>query len=385
MSTLEIHADRAGDTATLHLAGRLDALSAESLATAIPADTDLRRLVLDLAGCPYLSSGGIRVILAQHKRLAPLGGGVELINVQADVRRVLDLTGLTELVGVRDQAREISVEGLEYLAEGVFGEVFRLDDETVVKLYRDGVDPAIVEKEKRFARAAFIAGIPTPISFDVVTSGSRFGIAYELLRAESLAARMRRDPDHLDDHARLLAQLARTIRATEADAAVFPDIKADAAGWIDDLSPELDAGHVAILRRKVAAIPDATTCVHFDLHAGNVMVQDGEPVVIDMGDFSRGSGLFDLGLIETIYSPVIGICERVTGIPNETGADFLARFLDHYFEGLPAADRARFEADRAFYGSLRLLHSIRLLDALPDFRAELLATLRERLLPAMPA
>jgi hypothetical protein len=115
------------------------------------------------------------------------------------------------------------------------------------------------------------------------------------------------------------------------------------------------------------------------------MVQGGEPVVIDMGDFSRGSGLFDLGLIETIYSPVIGICERVTGIPNAIGADFLARFLDHYFEGLPAADRARFEADRAFYGSLRLLHSIRLLDALPDFRAELMATLRERLLPAMPA
>jgi uncharacterized protein (TIGR02172 family) len=385
MSTLEIRADRAGDTATLHLTGRLDALSAETLAAAIPADPDLRHLVLDLGGCPYLSSGGIRVILAQHKRLAPLGGGVELVNVQADVRRVLDLTGLTELVGVRDQAREISVEGLEYLAEGVFGEVFRLDDETVVKLYRDGVDPAIVEKEKRFARAAFIAGIPTPMSFDVVTSGTRFGIAYELLRAESLAARMRRDPDHLDEHARLLAQLARTIHATEADPAVFPDIKADAAGWIDDLSPELDADHVATLRRKVAAIPDATTCVHFDLHAGNVMVQDGEPVVIDMGDFSRGSGLFDLGLIETIYSPVIGICERVTGIPNAIGADFLARFLDHYFEGLPAADRARFEADRAFYGSLRLLHSIRLLDALPDFRAELMATLRERLLPAMPA
>jgi uncharacterized protein (TIGR02172 family) len=385
MPSIEIRAQRTGATVTLHLTGRLDALSAETLAAAIPAGLDLRRLVLDMAECPYLSSGGIRVILAQHKRLAPLGGGLELVNVQPDVRRVLDLTGLAELLSIRDKAREISTEGLEYLAEGVFGEVFRMDEETVVKLYREGVDPAVVEKEKRFARAAFIAGIPTPISFDVVTSGNRLGIAYELLRAESLAARMRRDPDHLDDHARLLAQLARTIHATSADPTVFPDIKEEAAGWIADLAPELGESDLAVLRAKLGAIPDAGTCVHFDLHAGNVMIQDGEPVVIDMGDFSRGSGLFDLGLLETIYSPLIGLCERVTGSSNTIGADFLARFLDHYFDGLPAADRARFEQDRPFFGSLRLLHSIRLLDALPDLRAELLVTLRERLLPQMRA
>ena len=381
MPTLEIRSDRAGDAVTLHLAGRLDATSAET--PAVPSDMSLRRLVLDLADCPYVSSGGIRVILTQHKRLAPLGGGVELVNVQPEVRRVFDLTGLAQLVSVRDKAREISTDGLEYLAEGVFGEVFRVDDETIVKLYREGVDPAIVEKEKRFSRAAFIAGIPTPISFDVVTSGNRFGVAYELLRAESLAAMMRREPDRLDEHARLLATLARTIHATVADPEVFPDMKADAAGWIDDLAPKLAPDDVALLRAKLAAIPDADTCVHFDLHGGNVMVQEGEAVVIDMGDFSRGSPLFDLGLIETIYSPVVGICEPVTKLPNEIGARFLARFLDHYFDGLPAADRERFERDRAFYASLRILHSVRLLDAIPDFRDRIWSVVTDTLIPAM--
>ena len=161
MPTLEIRSDRAGDAVTLHLAGRLDATSADALAAAVPSDMSLRRLVLDLGDCPYVSSGGIRVILTQHKRLAPLGGGVELVNVQPEVRRVFDLTGLAQLVSVRDKAREISTDGLEYLAEGVFGEVFRVDDETIVKLYREGVDPAVVEKGKRFSRAAFIASTST--------------------------------------------------------------------------------------------------------------------------------------------------------------------------------------------------------------------------------
>lgn len=385
MATLDIVTARDGATATLRLAGRLDANSAEILAAAVPADAELRTLILDLGACPYVSSGGIRVILTQHKRLVPRGGGVALVNVQPEVRRVFDLTGLDQLVSVQDKLREISVEGLEFLSEGVFGEVFRVDDETIVKLYRTGVDPAVVEKEKRFARAAFVAGIPTAISLDLVSSGDRYGIAYEMLGADSLAALMRREPDRIDDHARLLAGLARTIHDTPADPAVFPDIKADSFGWLDDMAPLLDAEDVPFLRAKLEAIPDAGTSVHFDLHGGNVMVRDGEPVVIDMGDFSRGSPLFDLGLIETIYSPAVGICERVTKLPNDVGAAFLDRFHAHYWEGLPAEDRARFERDRAFYASLRLLHSIRLLEAIPDFRQQLIDILRDTLIPAMRA
>ena len=326
--------------------------------------------------------------MTQYKRLAPLGGGVELVNVGPQVRRVFEFSGLIEILVVRGKSagdpREISLEGLPFLSEGVFGEVFRLDDETVVKLYREGLDPAVVEREKRFARAAFVAGIPTAISLDLVTSGGRFGIAYEMLGADSLAGLMRREPDRLDDHARLLAHLARTIHATPADRAVFPDIKADCLGWLAEMAPLFAPADVELLRGKIVAIPDADTCVHFDLHGGNVMIRDGEPVVIDMGDFSRGSPLFDLGLVETIYSPAVGICERVTKLPNDLGADFLTRFLDHYFAGRPD-ELASFEMDRAFYASLRLLHSIRLLEAIPDFRQQLIGVLRDRLIPAMRA
>ena len=380
---IDIRTHRTEDRVELQIGGRLDASAAPQLAAALSAEADLRWLTLDLSDCSFVSSGGIREILAAHKQLAPLGGGVAVINVQPEVWRVLELTGLTRMMDVREKLREVSAEGLEYLAEGVFGEVFRVDDETVVKLYREGVDPAVVEKEKRFSRAAFIAGIPTAISFDVVTSGNRFGIAYELLNAESLAARMRREPQRLEDHARLLATLARKIHATEADPDVFPDMKADAAIWIDDLEPQLATADVALLRAKLAAIPEGTTCVHFDLHGGNVMVQGDEPIVIDMGDFSRGSPLFDLGLIATIYSPVVGICEAVTKIPNEIGARFLDYFLDHYFKDLPPEERERFERDRPFYASLRLLHSVRLLGAQPEFRDRIWAAVTDRLIPAM--
>lgn len=383
MSLLQICATRDGTTVTLRLSGRLDETSAEVLTAGIPEDPGLRRLILDLDTCPYVSSGGIRVILLQRKRLATIGGSLELVNVQPYVRRVFELTGLTELLVIREKLREISLDGLRFLSEGVFGEVFRVDDETIVKLYREGMDQTAVEKEKRFSRAAFVAGIPTAISLDLVASGNRFGIAYEMIGGDSLTELMRREPERLDDHARLLATLARTIHATPADSTVFPDIKADASGWIDDLAPLFMGAEVTLLREKLALIPDADTCVHFDLHGGNVMVRRGEPVVIDMGDFSRGNPLFDLGCLETIYSPAVGICERVTKLNNEIGAKFLEYFHDHYFDGLPDSERKRFERDRAFYAALRLLHSIRLLDSIPDFRLKLIDIIRDRLIPMM--
>ena len=383
MSQLEISSTHAGSTATLRLTGRLDATTAGSLAAAIPADAGLRRLILDLGNCPFVSSGGIREILGARARLAPLGGGVELINVQPEVRRVFELTGLTEILHIRDKPREICLDGLPFLSEGVFGEVFRIDDETIVKLYREGVDPALVDREKQFSRAAFVAGIPTAISLDIVTCGKRFGITYEMLGGDSLSALMKREPERLEDHAKLLATLARTIHATEADPAILPDIKAAAGSWLDRVAPLFAVRDIEFLRRRVAEIPEATTCVHFDLHGGNVMVCQGKPVVIDMGDFSRGSPLFDLGLIETIYSPMVGICERVTKIPNAIGAQFLELFHNHYFAGLPAHEREDFERERAFYASLRLFHSIPLLDAIPDFQAQLIAVVRDRLIPGM--
>lgn len=385
MASLQINPSLEGRTAHITLSGRLDASSADALSAAIPGGAELQTLILDLGACSYVSSMGIRVILTQHKALMSRGGRLELVNVQPEIRRVFELSGLTQLVTVREKAREISLDGLQYLAEGVFGEVFRIDDETIVKLYRKGVDAAVVEKEKMFSRAAFVAGIPTAISYDIVSSGDRLGIAYEMLGADSLAALMRREPERMSEHARLMAQLARTIHTTEADTAVFPNIKDSALGWLNTMAPLLEPDDVALLRTKIEAIPDETTCVHFDLHGGNVMVVNGEPVVIDMGDFSHGSHFFDLGLTTMIYWPLVGICERVTKLPNELGAVFLEHFLNHYFADLPAEARERFERDRPFFASLRLLHSIPLLEAVPEFREQILGVLRDTLIPMMRA
>ena len=92
--------------------------------------------------------------------------------------------------------REVSVEGCKQLGHGAKGDVYRYDDELVIKVYNDNNTYRDVEKEIAQSRRAFVLGIPTAISFGIVSVGARYGAMYELLdliwRIRYMASRLRR-------------------------------------------------------------------------------------------------------------------------------------------------------------------------------------------------
>ena len=285
------------------------------------------------------------------------------------------------MMDIKALAREISMDGLEFLSAGVCGKCYRVDRETVVKLYNDGIDASIAEREKEYAKAAFVLGIPTAISYDVVACGSQTGVMYEMLDAELFSVVIRADLDNMATHGRMLADVAKAIHDVEPGPGVFPDIKERFRGYIREMDFFLPEADIAFLLRKLEEIPDAGTCVHFDIHSSNIMIRDGEPVIIDMGDLSTGSFLFDIGLLLTIYGiPELGISELATKIPNEKGVELWEAFRDAYFTDLDAATIAYIDANIAFLASLRVIYSITFLPALRD---SLCSMMTDILLPRM--
>ena len=376
---MHINAQRADDTLTLELTGRLDISTAPLLERELGLE-GIRHLVLDFDECHYISSAGLRELLRAQKRLTTVGGTMLLTNVTREVQDVLDMTGFSSIIASRRKVRQISIEGLEFLSAGVCGECYRLDRETIVKLYNEGVEPHIAEKEKAFAKAAFVLGIPTAISYDVVACGTRTGVVYEMLDATLFSSVIRNDLANIDRHAETLAQITRTVHETRADPDVFPDIKENFRNYIGQMDFFLSPDEIALLQRKLEAIPDADTCVHFDLHTSNIMIRDGEPVIIDMGDVSRGHYLFDIGLLCTIYGlpPELGISELATKIPADDGARLLERFLACYFADKPAEEYEFFQRNRYFLASLRLIYTITFL---PSLKERLAVMIKDVLLP----
>ena len=56
------------------------------------------RLVLELGGVTYISSAGLRVILAAVRKAQEAGGDVRLAGAVGDVRRVLDMSGFFRFI-----------------------------------------------------------------------------------------------------------------------------------------------------------------------------------------------------------------------------------------------------------------------------------------------
>ena len=68
--------------------------------------------------------------------------------------------------------REISVEGCKVLGAGGNGAIYRLDDETIVKVYfSERHSPERINKNRETTKKAFVHGIPTMIAFDMVRVG----------------------------------------------------------------------------------------------------------------------------------------------------------------------------------------------------------------------
>ena len=373
---MQITIDTQGDRRTVVIDGNLDSNTAPKLEAQLDV-TGVREIVVDFTECPYISSAGIRILLMAHRRMAAAGGKFIARNLSPTVREVFDLTGISRVITITKTAREISIEGRELLSSGVCGDCFRLDDETVVKLYKDGVDLGMAELEKRYAQAAFVLGIPTAVSYDVVTCGTRSGIVFELLNAELFSAVIRRDPQRIDQHAQRLADLATNLHAAKGDAEVLPRLKDRIRDYINQLHGVFEPAEIALLLARLEVIPDADTCVHFDLHSSNIMEQDGELVIIDMGDFSIGSNYFDIGLLYLIYGlPELGICALATKIDTAQGVQFWNSFAAHYFAGRPAEERAFFDANRYFLASLRIVCAI---SYLPFMRDQFCRQVRELL------
>jgi len=213
----------------------------------------------------------------------------------------------------------------------------------------------------------------------VVACGNRTGVVYEMLDATLFSAVIKNDLAHIEQHAQTLAQIAMNFHATVADPKVFPDIKESFRGYIDQMSFFMSADEIAFLHRKLESIPDADTCIHCDLHTSNIMIRAGEPVVIDMGDVSRGHYLFDIGLMATIYGvPELGICEMATKLPSDEGVRLYGHFIGHYFAHKTADELEFYQRNVHFLASLRLIYAITFA---PRLKKQLAASIRNVLLP----
>lgn len=331
------------------LFGHVDASNAKQVEEeirALRAENPEGALILDLDELSYISSAGLRVVLRLRKEEKEL----RLINASGEVYEIFDMTGFTEMVPIEKAYRRVSVDGCEVVGEGANGKVYRLDPETIIKVYRNPNSLPEIQRERELARAAFVRGVPTAISYEVVRVGDSYGSVFELLNAKSLAKRIAAEPERLDEWVTMYVDLLKKIHATEVEPGTMPDMRQVALGWADFLKPHLPEADAAKLRALIAAVPEDCHLMHGDYHIKNVMLQDGEALLIDMDTLCMGHPVFEFASIFLAY---VGFSElnpdivaNFLGVPCETARVIWDMTLEKYFDGRSEAEIAAI-ADRA--------------------------------------
>jgi uncharacterized protein (TIGR02172 family) len=293
------------DILYISIEGRIDAsnaVEAEDRIFAIKNENPGKHTVLDADDLAYISSAGLRVILRLRKEEPTLA----IINVAPDVYEVLDMTGFTDMVTVEKAYPRMSVEGCEFIAKGANGAVYRYDNETILKTYfaKDALPE--IKQERENARRAFVLGINTAIPYGIVRVGDGYGTVTELLNAVSITKMICQNPDDMTTAAKYYIDMLKGIHAITVEDGEVPDMRETALAWADFVAMHIPEEQGKKLRALVEAVPKQNTLMHGDYHTNNIMVQNGEPLLIDMDTLCMGHPVFELG---SMFNAFVGFSE----------------------------------------------------------------------------
>lgn len=283
----------------IKLKGRIDSTNSESVEKEITecVQNQHSEVVLDAEKLEYISSAGLRVILRLRKNEPTL----KVINASSEVYEIFEMTGFTEMIPVSKAYRTLSVEGCEQIGQGANGIVYRLDPDTIIKVYRNPDSLDEIHNERELARKAFIYGIPTAIPYDVVKVGNSYGSVFELLNAKSFAKLITEEPNNLDKYIKEAVDLLKKIHSTDVKQEDMPDMKEVAVDWVKFLVDYLPEDKHNKLTKLVNDVPVVHKMLHGDFHFKNIMLQNGEVLLIDMDTLCQGHPIFEFGGIYNAY------------------------------------------------------------------------------------
>lgn len=360
MSYLSATTDK--DTLKVFLCERIDAVNApeveRELNEIVGADS-ASQIVLDAAELQYIASAGLRILLMLRKK----HDRIRVINACSDVYDVFTVTAMDQMIPIEKAFRQISIENCPLIGKGACGTVYKLDDERIVKVFVKDYPYDKIVKERNNSRNAFTHGVDTAIPFDIVRVGEDYGLIYEILNADTLKSLMVKDHDKLEYYIGLYAEYVRHMHSVSYDGYCYPEMKQVWLNKIDTdklVNETLSGEEKSAAKKLISQLPDRMTFVHGDVNFGNLMIDNGRVVLIDMEDAVLGHPIFDVAFTYYLIKLVPDFltpewCDAVTGFSKEENALMWNTFCKIYFGCNSAEDRAVYEAALRPYGLIKLL------------------------------
>ncbi len=190
--------------------------------------------------------------------------------------------------------KEMSIDNLDLIAQGGMGKIYRINDEQILKVF-NCITLEELKKQKESAVEVFKAMVPTAISFEMVRVGDKYGIIYEFLNATSVGKALADHPEKVQEVGEKMGMLLKELHGASMEGMSLEYMNDRADSWIDRIENKyIKEKDARLLREIVKAIPRGNCLLHCDFHEGNVMIHNGEYLLIDIDEVCIGHPIYDL-------------------------------------------------------------------------------------------
>ena len=288
-------------TYKLFLVGELNSYNSEEKEKEIEEilnNKKVDRVILDFSELSYISSAGLRLVLKLKQKY----DDVSCVETSLEVYDIFSMTGFINIMDVKKALKKVDISGAEIVGDGYYSTVYRIDKDTIIKVFNRVNDSNQIERELKLAKEAFMLGIPTAISFDIVKVGDKLGVRFEMLDCKSLKTMVIENPDRTTEFLEKYAALLKRINTTECYNPNIPDKKAEFIKKVEKIKEFLPDKYYKKAKKLIESVPERHTLIHGDCHFKNIMVQNGELLLIDMDTLSVGYPIFELAALYFAYS-----------------------------------------------------------------------------------
>ena len=321
-------------TKTFNLNGRIDSNNVDKIENEIREEIKdfSGEIVFDANNLEYISSAGLRMILRTKKS----NDNTKVINCSSEVYEIFEMTGFSEMMDVSKAYRQISIDGCELIGDGFYGTVYRINPETIVKVYKPKDCLDMVKREKELSRKAFILGIPTAIPYDIVKVGDKYGSVFELLNCKSLQKDIQ-EGANIEELAKMCVEILKKMHSIELKPGELPNKKDQIIKMAIECKEYMDDETFSSLVTFINNIPDKNTMIHGDFHIKNLMKQENELLLIDMDTLSIGNPIFEFG---AMYATYVGFscvnknnAQEFLEITYDQSSQIWDFIFNYYYEG----------------------------------------------------
>ena len=322
------------ETLVLYFEGELNSYNAPNVDKEIEdivSKSAFKTLLLDFSGLRYISSAGLRIVLKLKQKYKD----VHIVEASLEVYDVLSMTGFINIMDVKKALKKVDVTGCEVIGTGFFSTVYRIDKDTIIKVFNRTSDPNQIERELKLAKQAFVLGVPTAISYDIVRADGKLGVRFEMLDCMSLKNAFLNYPDRYEELINRYVDLLKTINTTDCMDPSLPDLRKFYLEKVEVIKPYLPEKYYLKAKKLISSLNESMNFVHGDCHFKNIMVQGDDFLLIDMDTLSRGEAIFELAAIRAPYIAFEeddpGNTEKFLGVPKKLAVRIYNDVVERYY------------------------------------------------------